>query len=82
VPGIARERAENYARLTELIEAGNVDSVLDRTFPLQEAAEAVRQLECGRIRGKVAIVPYAPWYQASPVARSGARPRTSRAAAT
>ena len=56
VPLMARERAEDYARLTDLIEAGKIDPVLDRTVPLADAADAVRQLERGEIRGKVAIV--------------------------
>ena len=57
VPLIARERAENFERLTQLIEAGRLDPVLDRTFPLEQAADAARQLERGEVRGKVAVVP-------------------------
>ena len=56
VPLLARERAENFQRLTELIEAGRVDSALDRTYPLEQAADAIRQLERGAIRGKIALV--------------------------
>jgi len=55
-PLLARERAENFQRLTELIEAGQLDSALDRTYPLEQAADAMRQLERGAIRGKVALV--------------------------
>ena len=52
---LARERAADYERLTQLIEAGRLDPALDRSYPLERAAEAVRQLEEGTIRGKVAI---------------------------
>jgi NADPH:quinone reductase-like Zn-dependent oxidoreductase len=55
-PLLARERAQNFQRLTELIEAGQLDSALDRTYPLEQAADAMRQLERGAIRGKVALV--------------------------
>lgn len=55
VPLMARERGTDYERLTELIEAGRLLPSLDRTYPLDAASEAVRQLEDGTIRGKVAI---------------------------
>lgn len=51
----SRESAEDYERLTELIEAGQVTPPLDDTYPLEEAAEAVRRLERGEVQGKVAI---------------------------
>ena len=50
-----KERASDYERLTDLIEAGKVVPSLDRTFPLDEAPDAVRLLANGAIRGKVAI---------------------------
>jgi NADPH:quinone reductase-like Zn-dependent oxidoreductase len=56
VPLFARERAAHYDTLAHLIEAGRVDPALDRTYPLEEAADAMRQLERGAVRGKVAIV--------------------------
>ncbi|MEO8292967.1 MAG: zinc-binding dehydrogenase, partial [Actinomycetota bacterium] len=47
--------------LTELIEAGTLTPVIDRTYPLIEAADAIRYLEQGHTRGKVVItVPGAP----------------------
>ena len=52
---LARERATNYERLTQLIEAGHLTPALDRCYPLERAADGVRQLEEGTIRGKVAI---------------------------
>jgi NADPH:quinone reductase-like Zn-dependent oxidoreductase len=55
VPLMARERGSDYERLAELIEAGRLVPSLDRTYPLEAAADAMRQLEAGTIRGKVAI---------------------------
>ena len=52
---LARERAEDYERLTRLIESGELTPRVDRSYPLERAAEAVRLLESGQIRGKVAI---------------------------
>lgn len=52
---VAKERASDYERLTELIEAGKVVPSIDRTFTLEEAPTAVRLLESGQVRGKVAI---------------------------
>ena len=52
---IAKQRSTDLARLNDLIEAGKVVPSLDRTYPLDEAAEAIRDLEAGRVRGKVAI---------------------------
>ncbi len=48
-------KAENLIALAELIEAGKVTPVIDRTYPLSEAAEAIRYVGAGRTRGKVAI---------------------------
>jgi NADPH:quinone reductase-like Zn-dependent oxidoreductase len=39
----------------DLIEAGKVTPVIDRTYPLSEAAEAMRYLEAGHARGKIVI---------------------------
>jgi NADPH:quinone reductase-like Zn-dependent oxidoreductase len=49
------ERREDLEVLKELIEAGRVMPVIDRTYPLREAPEAIRHLEEGRARGKVVI---------------------------
>ena len=52
---ISKERYVDLERLTELIEAGAVTPSIDRTYPLREVADAMRHLEAGRARGKVAI---------------------------
>ncbi len=41
--------------LKEMIESNELVPVIDRTYPLNESAEAMRYLETGRARGKVII---------------------------
>jgi NADPH:quinone reductase-like Zn-dependent oxidoreductase len=50
-----QERGSDYDRLTDMIEAGQVVPSIDRTYSLEDAPLAVRQLEAGHVRGKVAI---------------------------
>ncbi len=52
---LARERSSDYERLARLIEACQLMPALDRCYPLERTAYAVRRLEDGAIRGKVAI---------------------------
>jgi NADPH:quinone reductase-like Zn-dependent oxidoreductase len=52
---IGKEHYEQLQRLTELIEAGKLTPVIDKTYPLGDAPEALRQMEAGRIRGKAVI---------------------------
>jgi NADPH:quinone reductase-like Zn-dependent oxidoreductase len=42
-------------RLKELIAAGKVKPVIERTYPLSQVVEALRHVEDGRARGKVVI---------------------------
>jgi NADPH:quinone reductase-like Zn-dependent oxidoreductase len=51
----ASERAADLEQITELIDAGKVMPCVDRTFPLAQAADAMRFLEAGRVRGKVVM---------------------------
>lgn len=51
----SKERASDLERLTQLIESGKVTPSLDRTYPLDRVPEAMRHLEAGEVRGKVAI---------------------------
>jgi NADPH:quinone reductase-like Zn-dependent oxidoreductase len=48
-------KKEDLVTLTELIEAGTLTPVIDRTYPLSEAPDAIRYLEEGHVRGKVII---------------------------
>jgi NADPH:quinone reductase-like Zn-dependent oxidoreductase len=55
-PGIPLpNREETIAVLRELLEAGAITPIIDRTYPLNEAPEAIRYLAEGRARGKVVV---------------------------
>ena len=46
---------EDLAFLKELLEAGEITPVIDRSYPLSQVAEAIRHLEGGHARGKIGI---------------------------
>jgi NADPH:quinone reductase-like Zn-dependent oxidoreductase len=50
-----KERAGDLVALNELIEAGKVRPVIDRTYSLIEAPDAIRYLAEGHPRGKIVI---------------------------
>jgi NADPH:quinone reductase-like Zn-dependent oxidoreductase len=54
-PFVSKERSEDLVVLKRLIEAGKVTPVIDRTYPLGDAPEAIRYLEAGHARGKIVI---------------------------
>ena len=48
-------KADDLQTLTDLIESGKIRPVIDRVYPLSEAATAIRRLHNGRARGKLVI---------------------------
>ena len=53
--GVAKPNKKDLLTMKELLEAGKVKPVVDRCYPLSEAAEAIRYLEAGHAQGKVVI---------------------------
>jgi len=54
-PLVSTESLNDLLALKELIEAGKVTPVIDRTYPLSQAPEAIRYVAEGHARGKVVI---------------------------
>ena len=52
---VPKEHADVYERLTGVIESGKVVPSVDRSYPLDDAADAMRLLQSGQVRGKVAL---------------------------
>lgn len=52
---IAAENADDLSVLRALIESGDVTPAIDRTYPLGDAAAAIRRLLDGRAEGKIVI---------------------------
>jgi NADPH:quinone reductase-like Zn-dependent oxidoreductase len=52
---INRENHQDLIVLSDLIESGKVTPVIDRTYPLAEVPRAIRRLQDGEARGKIAI---------------------------
>lgn len=52
---ISKERRDDLEELRQLLEAGTIRPVVDRTFQLEEVPEAIRYLRDGHARGKVVI---------------------------
>ena len=50
-----RPQKEDLMDLKKLVEEGKLRSVIDRTYPLEELAEAHEYSEGGHVRGKIAI---------------------------
>jgi NADPH:quinone reductase-like Zn-dependent oxidoreductase len=51
----ARANQKDLAFIAELFEAGRLKPVIDRRYPLNKTAEAIRYLEEGHARGKIVI---------------------------
>lgn len=52
---LAHQSADDLRFLGELVDAGKLTPVIDRSYPFAETADAIRYLELGRARGKVVI---------------------------
>jgi NADPH:quinone reductase-like Zn-dependent oxidoreductase len=52
---VMKPRQEDLTYLADLLAAGTIRPVIDRTYPLAEVAEAVRYLEAGHANGKVIV---------------------------
>ena len=52
---MARASKDELVYLADLMEQGKVTPVIDKTYKLSEAAEAMRHVETGRARGKIVI---------------------------
>jgi NADPH:quinone reductase-like Zn-dependent oxidoreductase len=54
-PVISKENQEDLQELATLVRDGKVAPVVGRTYPLVDAADAIRELERGHARGKIVI---------------------------
>lgn len=52
---LARLNHEDLDAMRDLMQSGKVTPVIDRTFPLSQAPEAIRYLQGGHARGKVVL---------------------------
>jgi NADPH:quinone reductase-like Zn-dependent oxidoreductase len=51
----SKEKREELLAVTQLVEGGKLTPIVDRTYPLADAAEGLRYVEQGHARGKVVV---------------------------
>ncbi len=54
---LAKLNHEDLELIRTLIESGKVRSIIDRSYPLEQIAAAIAQVEAGHVRGKVVVTP-------------------------
>jgi len=54
-PVVSVEKRQDLLTLADLLTTGQVTPVIDRTYPLDEAADALSYVAAGHTRGKVVI---------------------------
>jgi NADPH:quinone reductase-like Zn-dependent oxidoreductase len=52
---VSKQRCADIEHLAQLIDAGQLTPVIGTTYPLRQAADAMRHLAAGRARGKIVI---------------------------
>lgn len=53
---IAKETAADLRVLNEFVADGKLTPAVEKTYPLQQAADAIRELEAGRARGRIMLI--------------------------
>jgi NADPH:quinone reductase-like Zn-dependent oxidoreductase len=54
-PSVKTQNPADLIALKELVEAGSIRPVIDRTYPLAETPEAIAHVACGHARGTVVV---------------------------
>ncbi len=52
---MASSSPDDLAIVRDMIEAGQIKPVMDRCYPLEQTAEAMRYLEAGHAKGKIVV---------------------------